>query len=137
MEIFLTVLFLTSALTLFLATTNFFENITKETRTELAEVRSSCESIKQNSCGCNGAPLDTRDYFITFFLVSSKENLKCRVPQKKLSEFKAGTTGQLTHKGSWFKGFLDKSPEIWLEKQRHLGLITNQENLYSYKEKAS
>ena len=116
MQIFLAVLFIASSLTLFLATTNFFENITKETRTELAEVRSSCGRIKQNSCGCNGAPLETRDYFITFFLPLSGENLKCRVSQKKLREFKIGTTGQLTHKGSWFKGFTDKSPEIRLEK---------------------
>jgi len=39
MEIFLTVLFLGSALTFSLAMTNFFENISKETLTEPAEVR--------------------------------------------------------------------------------------------------
>jgi len=112
MQTFLTVLFLGSAVTMCLAMTNFFENITKETRTEPAEVRSTCENVKQNTCGCNGAPLETRDYFITFFLPLSGKNLKCRVPKKKLYEFKAGATGKLTHKGSWFKGFTEESKEI-------------------------
>lgn len=114
MQIFLTVLFLGSALVMFLAMTNFFENITKETRTEPAEVRSACESIKQNSCGCNGAPLETRDYLITFFLPLSGKTLKCRVPKKKLNEFKAGAKGKLTHKGSWFRGFTEESNELTL-----------------------
>lgn len=116
MQTFLTFLFIASALIIFLATTNFFENITKETKTELAEVQSACGNIQQNSCGCNGAPLETRNYYVTFFLPLSGEKLKCRVSEKKLREFKAGTSGQLTHKGSWLKSFTDDAQEITLEK---------------------
>lgn len=124
MEIFLTTLFLTASVVMFLAITNFFENITKGTRTEPAEVRSACGNIQQNSCGCNGAPLETRNYYVTFFLPLSGENLKCRVPEKNLSDFKVGLTGQLTHKGSWFKGFAEESQELTHEKQHHSN-ITN------------
>lgn len=114
MQIFLTILFLTASVVLCLAVTNFFENIAKETLTEPAEVQSACGNIQQNSCGCNGAPLETRNYYVTFFLPLSGKNLKCRVPEKKLSAFKVGVTGKLTHKGSWFKGFAEESQEVTL-----------------------
>ena len=112
MEIILTVLFVIAALTLFLATTNFFENISKETLTEMAEVQSARENIQQNGCGCSGAPLETRDYHITFLLPSNGKKLKCRVPEKMLKEFKVGMTGQLTHKGTWFRSFSDESQGV-------------------------
>ena len=112
MQTFLTVLFIGSALVVFLATTNFFENVTKETQTEPAEVLSACDSITQNSCGCNGAPLETKDYYITFYLPLSGKNLKCSVSKKKLQHFRAGATGMLTHKGSWLKDFTEESQQI-------------------------
>jgi len=116
MQIFLTTLFILAVIITSLAMTNFFENITKETLTEPAEVRSSCENIQKNGCGCNGAPLETRDYYITFFLPLSGKKLKCRVSQKKLSNYKVGMIGNLTHKGSWFKGFTEESQEFTLVK---------------------
>lgn len=117
MEIIIFVLFIVSAVALFLATTNFFENITKETLTEPAEIISARENIQQNGCGCSGAPLETRDYHITFMLPSNGNKLKCRVPEKMLKEFKVGMTGQLTHKGTWFKCFADESQGVTIGKQ--------------------
>lgn len=116
MQTFLTVLFIGSALIIFLATTNFFENINKETRTEPAEVLSACDSITQNSCGCNGAPLETKDYYITFYLPLSDKKLKCAVSKKKLQHFRAGATGTLIHKGSWLKDFIEDSQQVNLGK---------------------
>lgn len=116
MEIFLTVLFLGSALTFSLAMTNFFENISKETLTEPAEVRCARENIQPNASCCNGAPLETREYHITFFLPSTGKNLKCRVPKKMLNDFKVGMTGQITHKGTWFKCFVEDAQGLVIKK---------------------
>ena len=101
-------LFFIGAIIFYLATTDFFENMSKPTVTETARVTSVRELLQENGFNDGGAPLETTEYHVTFLLPFKDKSMRFIVPKKVFHTLETGMVGELTYKGTWFKSFSHK-----------------------------
>jgi hypothetical protein len=111
MEELFGVLFLLGAIIFYLATTDFFENMSTQTVTETAEVMNVRELLQENGFNDGGAPLETTEYYVTFHLPSTDKKMKFGVSKRLYRTFETGMVGEITYRGTWFKGFHQNEEE--------------------------
>lgn len=111
MEELFGILFFIGAIIFYLATTDFFENMSKPTLTETAQVMSVRELLQENGFNDGGAPLETTEYYVIFHLPSHDKKMKFGVPKKVFHTFETGMVGEITYRGTWFKSFSQKEEE--------------------------
>lgn len=97
--------FFMGAIIFYLATTDFFENMSKPTVTETVEVMKVREFLQENGINDGGAPLETTEYYVTFLLPSIDKKRSFRVPKKVFHTFEPGMVGELSYRGTWLKSF--------------------------------